>query len=349
MLIQQKRARYSIHTVVALVLLGGFVLAGCEKSPETLVEELGDPQTLVREQAKEALKEMGTAAIPLTLGALADDEARDNAKEILIYFGEESFTQTLAKMPELCQSEASKAAAIDVLEATGTPTKIVDAYIAASKTQECTEGALRDLALKLQPDRTDVTVDQNENLRYKPARFLYKGNPDLDTSRALARLCLYDADLGSKAFPMTRDKDEAAYWAQWRMHDPLVRASVARYTDDVIWGDYHDNFIPEIIKEEFTADPDDAVAHIGALAANWRKRVDMKAVEPLAAAHAGVKAYYEANPHYEDEPCLVYKALEDLGNVVGGKLTDDKRRKKEKAALDEAMTALKVDKEAVCH
>jgi hypothetical protein len=349
MTIQTGRVKYSIHTMVALALLGGFALAGCEKPPETLVEELGDPQTLVREQAKEALKEMGPAAIPVTLVALSNEDARDNAKDVLISFGEESYTQTLAKMPELCESEAAMAAAVDVLEATGTPTLIVDAYIAASKAQECTEGALRDLALQIQPDRTDVTIDQNENLRYKPARFLYKGSPDLDTSRALARLCLYDADLGSKALPMTRDKDEAAYWAQWKMHDPLVRASVARYTDDVIWGDYHDNFIPDIVKEEFAADPDDVVAHIGALAANWRKRVDMKAVEPLAAAHAGTKAYYEANPHYADEPCLVYKALEDLGNVVGGKLTDNKRRKKEKAALDEAMAALKADKEAVCH
>jgi len=330
-------------------LLAGLVLAGCEKPPEKLVEELGDPQTLVREQAKESLKEMGPTAIPLILPALTSDEARDNVVEVLTYFGEESYEQTLASMDNFCEEDAAMAAATGVLKQTGTPTQIIDAYIAASKAQTCTEASLRDLALEIEPDRSDVTVDQSENLRYKPARFLYKGNPDVDTSRALARLCLYDVDLGKTALPMTRDKDEEAYWAQWRMRDPLVRASIARYTDDVIWGDYHDNFIPEIVKEELKADPHDAMGNIGALAINWRKRVDMRAVEPLAKAHAGVKAYYEANPHYEDEPCLVYKALEDLGNVVGGKLADDKRRKKEKAALDEAMAALKADKETACH
>lgn len=349
MSIQSNRVRCSVHAAVVAALLGGLVLAGCEKPPEKLVEELGDPQTLVREQAKESLKEMGPTAIPLVLPALSNPEAQDNVVEVLKYFGEDSYEQTLATMTGFCEDPAAMAAATGVLKETGTPTQIVDAYLAATKAQDCTEASLRDLALEIEPDRNDVTVDQSENLRYKPVRFLYKGSPDLDTSRALARLCLYDADLGSKALPMTRDKDEEAYWAQWRMHDPLVRAAVARYTDDVIWGEYHDNFIPDIVEDELEADDSDPVGQIGALAINWRKRVDMDAVEPLARAHAGVKAYYEANPHYADEPCLVYKALEDLGNVVGGKLEDDSRRKREKAALDEAMAALKADKEAACH
>ncbi|MDP7114820.1 MAG: hypothetical protein QGH45_22795, partial [Myxococcota bacterium] len=56
----------------AVVQAVGIALAGCTKPPDKLVTDLGDSQTLVREKARTALKELGPEAVPFLLDGLTD-------------------------------------------------------------------------------------------------------------------------------------------------------------------------------------------------------------------------------------------------------------------------------------
>ena len=350
------RGTQSVHThlffVVGLVLAAGLLTTGCTKTPEQLVADLGDPQTLVREKAKTQLLELDTQAIPALLGGVAVADAHGGISECLTKIGEESYTPTAAKVVELCAAGDPDQAAVDmlmgVLEETGTPEQILGDYIKASETGGCADKAMLDLILRIEPPKDDVTIDPGMNLRYSPVRFAYKKDPDLATSRALARLCLHDPVLGKKVAEMNRDKDEEIYWNQWRMHDPLIRANLTRHLDEVIWGEYHDNFIPDILADEWKADADDPITAVAVLGSEWRKRrYDAKAAERLTDAHQGLKTYFAANDHFFDEPCLCFQALEEISKPVRGAL-DEHKRKRELQALDEALAALATDREAAC-
>jgi len=333
------------------VALLSSVMVGCPATPEKMVEDLGDPQTLVQEKARVALKEMGADAIPYLMVGLETEASRENAKNLLIGVGDASFYPAVTKIEEVCGGaevdEGIIDALIDVVEETATPAEVLDTYIDFTNDKRCAETKMLELLKRLEPVKDDVTVDPGENLRYVPVRMAYQANPDLPNSRALARICLYDKELGDKVADMNRDKDEAIYWAQWRMHDPLIRANLCVYLNEDIWGAYHDNFIPEILKEEMKADKEDPIAQMGLFASKWRKRADRKAIEPLPIAHQGLKEYYANNEHYDDEACQVYTALEDMAVPVRAAL-EDKKRKKEIEQLDADLALLKVDKDAAC-
>jgi len=350
------RGTHRVHThlvvLVGLVLLVGLLSTGCTKTPEQLVAELGDPQTLVREKAKQQLLDLDAQAIPALLGGVAVADAHGGIASVLIHIGEESYAPTAAKVVELCAAGTPDQASVNilmrVLEETGTPDQILGDYINAAQVGGCADKAMLDLILRLEPPKDDVTIDPGMNLRYSPVRFAYKKDPDLPTSRALARLCLYDPVLGKKVAEMNRDKDEAIYWNQWRMHDPLIRANLSRHLDDVIWGEYHDNFIPDILAEEWKANADDPIVSMAVLATEWRKRrYDAKAAERLTDTREGLKTYFATNDHYFDEPCLCFQALEEITKPVRGSL-DESKRKREVQALDEALAALATDRETAC-
>lgn len=337
--------------IVIVVALLGSVLSGCPATPEKLVEDLGDPQTLVQEKARVALKEMGADAIPYLMVGLEIEASRVNAKNLLIGVGDAAFYPSVTKIEEVCGAaevdEAIIDSLVDVVENTATPAEVLDTYIDFTNDSRCAETKMLELLKRLEPVKDDVTVDPGENLRYVPVRLAYQANPDLPNSRALARICLYDKQLGTKVSIKNRDKDESVYWAQWRMHDPLIRANLCLYLDEDIWGAYHDNFVPEILGEELKANEEDPIAQMGQFASNWRKRADKKAIAPLPLAHQGLKEYFANNEHYADEPCLVYTALEGMAVPVRAALEDNKR-KKEIEQLDADLALLKVDKDAAC-
>ncbi len=350
------RGTQYIHTqlvfVFGLVLLAGLLTTGCTKTPEQLVTDLGDPQTLVREKAKTQLLELDTQSIPALLAGIDNPEAMGGIGNVLTLIGEESYAPTAARVAELCAVAEPNDEAVDillgVLEEVGTPDQILDDYLKATATGGCVDAAMLKLLLRLEPPKDDVTIDPGMNLRYSPVRFAYKKDPDLATSRALARLCLHDPALGKKVAEMNRDKDEEIYWNQWRMHDPLVRANLTRHLDEVIWGEYHDNFIPDILADEWKANADDPITAVAVLGTEWRKRrYDRKAAERVTDAHQGLKTYFAANDHFYDEPCLCYQALEEITKPVRGAL-DEHKRKRELEALDGALTALATDREAAC-
>ncbi len=339
----------STHHLVAVGALAlGIALGGCTKTPDKLVIDLGDSQTLVREKARTALKELGPEAVPYLLDGLTDGAVRDGAGGVLVEIGDASLEPTVARLDQLCEDEEALDTALHVVTSLATPSDIVEAYVAASREGRCTERALLEEALALEPDKTDVTVNIKENLRYNPARFAYKANPDESASRALARLCLYDEELGWKVSDMNRDKDQEIYFAQWRMQDPLVRANLAAYLTDVIWSGYYDNEIPAIVKEEVKASPDAAATKIGTFATSWRTRLNgPKSVGQLTDAHTAVKAHYAASPGMFDEECLVLHALEEMAAPIR-QVLDEKNRKRDIQALDEAIAAVRTDREAAC-
>ena len=347
-----QRVHTHIVAWVVLVLLAGLLASGCTKTPEQLVTDLGDSQTLVREKAKQGLLELDAQAIPALLGGIEDAEARGGIGRVLTLIGEASYEPSAAKVTELCGAATVDQEAVDtllgVLEETGTPNKILNDYLEAVAVGGCVDKAMLGLLLRLEPPKDDVTIDPGLNLRYAPVRFAYKKGPDLATSRALARLCLHDPVLGKKVAEMNRDKDEEIYWNQWRMHDPLIRANLTRHLDEVIWGEYHDNFIPDILAEEWKANPDDPIVSMAVLASEWRKqRYDSKAAQRLADTHQGLQTYFSTHDHYFDEPCLCYQALEEITKPVRGSL-DEAKRKRDVQALDEALAALATDREAAC-
>ncbi len=340
---------------VALIALLALVLGGCTKTPEQLVTELGDSQTLVRAKAEQTLMEMDRAsAIPALLAGITDDEARGGIQTVLIAYGEEVYDPAFARIGEVCTGgEADQDAVnslLEVLEEVGDPDKILKSYLAATGEGGCAEKALLTLINAIEPPKNDVTIDPGMNLRYKPVRFAYKANPDLTDSRALARLGLYDPELGQKVADMNRDKDETMYWAQWKMHDAIVRASLCRYLSDDIWYSYHDNFIPEYMKEEKKADEEDPLMLMALLASDYRGRsgYDRKAADKVTRVHAGLQTYFASNDHYFDEPCLVYTAVEEIAKPARAAL-DEKKRKKEMRELDEALTALAATREQACN
>jgi hypothetical protein len=331
------------------LLLLGLVWSGCTKTPDQYVADLGDPQTLVQEKARQALKELGKEAMPYLIDGMTNEAARANCQAMLIDMGDEVVGDVFDKADDLCMSNENDPtidALYEVLLATckdsdagGT---VLKKYIGYSVERSCNEKRALDLMLAIAPPKDDVTVDPGENLRYKPARFAYKADADLATSRALARICLYDFATGDSVADMNRDKDEEIYWKQWRMHDPLVRANTARYLNPDIWGVYEDNFIPDIIKEELKADKDDR-----------RDRFDLDDFDSLPKAQAGLKAYYDnaaGGTVYEDESCLVFAALADMGKDARKAMVDEDEKKYTKhiAKLDEYMTALTIDKDAYC-
>ncbi len=339
---------HPLAAACAVVLAVGIALAGCTKPPDKLVTDLGDSQTLVREKARTALKELGPEAVPFLLDGLTDGEARAGAAGVLIEIGDVSLEPTLARLDQLCEEEEALDSALHVITSLASPSDIVDAYVAASREGRCTERALLGESLALKPDKTDVTVNIKENLRYKPVRFAYKASPDQSSSRALARLCLYDEALGWKVSDMNRDKDEAIYFAQWRIKDPLVRANLATYLTAVIWSGYYENEIPAIVKEEVKADPDHAATKLGLLATGWRGRLNgPKAVAQLTEAHAAVVAHYAAESGMFDEECLCLHAVEEMAEPIR-QLLDEKNRKKDIQALDEVVAAVRTDREAAC-
>ena len=350
------RGTHRVHSrlviLVGLVSLAGLLITGCTKTPEQLVADLGDPQTLVREKAKTQLLELDAQAIPALLGGVAVAEAHGGIRECLTKIGEASYAPTAAKAVELCAAGSPDQAAVDmlmdVLEETGTPEQILGDYLKAAQAGGCADKAMLQLLMRLEPPKDDVTIDPGMNLRYNPVRFAYKKDPDLATSRALARVCLHDPILGKKVAEMNRDKDEEIYWNQWRMHDPLIRANLTRHLDEVIWGEYHDNFIPDILAEEWKANADDPIVSLAVLATEWRKRrYDAKAAERLTDTREGLKTYFAANDHFYDEPCLCYQALEEIAKPVRGSL-DENKRQREVQALDEALAALATEREAAC-
>jgi len=328
-------------------------LAGCTKTPEQLVADLGDSQTLVREKARVALEEMGTEAIPALLAGMDEHgEALGGIQIVLLAIGEEAYEPCEAKLKEICKADPVNDNAVTVLmtvmEEVGTPKQILKTYLAAAAEGGAVDKYMLKLLLRIEPPKDDVTIDPGMNLRYAPVRFAYKKSPDLATSRALARVCLHDTELGAKTSEMNRDKDEEVYWAQWRMQDPLVRAMVSRYMTYDIFHGYHDNFVPKILKEEKKANAEDPMTAMGELATVWRKsRYDTKAPERLALAHAGFKTYFATNPHTYDEPCLIYTALEEISKPVRGAF-DEHNRKREMKALDEALAPLAEDRKAAC-
>ena len=336
--------------VTATLALGS--LGGCTKTPEQLVVDLGDPQTLVREKARVALIELDTAAIPALLAGLDTAEAYGGIEKVLLAIGEETYAPCEAKLSEACRADPVNDQAITVLmnvmEEVGTPKQILSTYLAAVAEGGAVDKYMLKLLLRIEPPKDDVTIDPGMNLRYAPVRFTYKKDPDLATSRALARVCLHDTKLGAKTAEMNRDKDEEIYWNQWRMRDPLVRAMVSRYMTDDIYHAYHDNFAPTILKEERAANAEDPLVAMGELATVWRKRnYDTKAPERITLAYAGFKTYFATNPHTYDEPCLVYTTLEELAKPVRSSL-DENRRKREMKALDEALVPLVADRELAC-
>ncbi len=346
--------------VITVALLGlGLAWAGCTKTPEQLVADLGDPQTLVQEKARQALGEMGREAMPYLIEGMSDEAARANCQAMLIEMGEDVIDDVFQKADELCMNDEHSPtvdALYEVLLATCKDSEnggdVLKRYVEYTKEHACNERRALELLLAIEPPKDDVTVDPGENLRYKPMRFAYKADPDLATSRALARVCLYDTELGDRVADMNRDKDEEIYWKQWRLHDPLVRANLARYLNEDIWGVYHDNFIPDILREELKADKDDPLAQLGLFATRWRDRLDGRAIEPLPKAQAGLKAYYDGaapGTTYDDEACLVFTAMEDIGKEIRKAMAEDeKRQARNIARLDEYMAALKVDKDAYC-
>ena len=338
-----------LTTALSIVL----AVTGCTKPPEQLVVDLGDPQLLVREKAKQGLLELDKQAIPALLAGIEDGEAQGGIGNVLTKIGEASYEPSSVRIHELCKADEPNKGAIaelmKVMEAVGTPAEILDSYLAAAAEGGCADRAMLSLIKRIQPPKNDVTIDPGTNLRYKPVRFRYKRGPDLTASRALARLCLYDPVLGNKAMEMTRDKDEEVYWNQWRMHDPLVRASVSRHMSDIIWGEFHDNFVPDILAEEEKANPEDPLMLMGELATYWRgRRYDPYAASRLTRAHQGLEVYFATNDHFFDEPCLCYQALEEIAKPVRGSL-DSANRKKEMQALDEALAPLAADREAACN
>lgn len=330
-----------------LVLSAGLLLSACTRPPEKLVEDLGDSQTLVQEKARQALREMGGAAVPYLLDGVATEAARTNVTELLIQAGDPALEPTLGRLEQHCDDPATLESLLAVVEQVGNAGDMLDAYTAATREGRCTEKPLLLTLLALEPPKDDVTVNIKENLRYKPVRFAYKAKPDLASSKALARLCLYDEELGWKVSGMNRDKDEQVYWDQWRMKDPLVRANIAVYLDDVIWSGYYENLIPDILREEAAEDAEHAATKIGQLATGWRKRLNAKAATPLVAAHAAVKTHYAANPGLFDEECLCYHAIEQIAEPIRPAL-DKKNRKNWIQTFDEALAAVTADREATC-
>ncbi len=331
----------------AAVLIAGAMVAGCAKPPDKLVTDLGDSQTLVREKARTALKELGPEAVPYLLDGLTDPGVRDGASGVLVEIGDASLVPTLARLDKLCADEEALDSAMLVAVTLGSPTDLLEAYLAASKEGRCTEKKLMDEVLGLEPDKTDVTVNIKENLRYAPVRFAYKATPDLPTSKALSRLCLYDEELGWSVSDKTREIDQQIYFDQWRIKDPLIRANMAAHLTDVIWSGYYDNEIPAILKEEAKEDPEHAATQIGLLATSWRTRINASAIAHLAGAHAAVKAYYATNTGLFDEECLCLHAIEQTAKPLRQTL-DEKNRKRDIQALDEALAAVTADREAAC-
>jgi hypothetical protein len=345
----------TITLTIALISLLALALGGCTKTPDQVVADLGDPQTLVRAKAEQSLMEMDRAtAIPALLAAIDNTDARDGIQGVLIAYGEEVYDPTFARIGEVCRATEIDQVSVDsmlkVLEEIGTPQQILDSYMAASKDGGCAEKALLTLVNRIEPPKNDVTIDPGMNLRYKPVRFAYQGNPDLTDSRALARLGLYDPELGQKVADMNRDKDEAVYWAQWKMHDAIVRASLCRFLSEDIWYSYHDNFIPDTMKEEEKADPEDPMMLMADLASGYRDRTgyDRKAAEKITRLNASLQTYFASNDHFYDEPCLVYQAVEEMAKPSRAAL-DEKKKKKEMKALDEALTVLAATRELACN
>ncbi len=340
--------RHLVATCTALVLAGA-LLGGCEKTPDKLVIDLGDSQTLVREKARTTLKDLGPEAVPFLLdGLVQGGDVTSGSADVLIEIGDASLEATTARLEQLCENDEAMGAAMRVFKALGSPTDVLNAYTDATTEGRCTEKMLLAEVLALEPDKTDVTVNIKENLRYKPARFAYKAGPAQPASRALARLCLYDEELGWAVAEKNRDLDQQIYFDQWRMKDPLVRANLAAYMTDWIWTGYYDNEIPGILKAETKEDAANVATAIGVAATEWRTRLNgAKAVARVTEAHTAVKAHYASNSGLFDEECLCLYALEEITEPIRQTL-DEKNRKRDIQALDEAKAAITADREAAC-
>lgn len=340
--------RHLVAACTALVLTGVFV-GGCTKTPDKLVIDLGDSQTLVREKARTALNELGPEAVPYLLDGLTQGgDVTDGASGVLVEIGDASLEPTMARLEQLCEDEQAMSAAMHVVKTLGSPADILNAYTGATTEGRCTEKMLLGDVLALEPDKTDVTVNIKENLRYKPVRFAYKAAPALPVSKALARICLYDEELGWAVADKNREMDQQIYFAQWKMKDPLIRANLSTYMTDWIWTGYYDNEIPGLLKEEIKEDPADAATAIGVAATEWRTRLNgQKAVTRVTEAHSAVKAYYAGNTGLFDEECLCLWALEEITEPIRQTL-DEKNRKRDIQALDDAKAAITADRETAC-